>query len=445
LRGRFLTTFEAARGGAQGKVATCVPAWSPARPARLRPSLVRRFAVAAMVSSPVADRVRDTDAGSPAVPQALAPQAPHAAPVTAAVPPPAPVPAAAPPPASSPVRAVSAAAVGGTPAAASVRAPVAPVVHLEPPGGGAHAPVAAQPAAVGKGHAPAAAAPACAARPTPVASQGQQAAPAVGPSVPAMNAGQAGGATDPRPNPPAAAQPSAQQPAPRPPPMAASSRQPHPAVAPLQPTAAAPVTASRPHQAQPAPTCVVDAPVKPPIHPYLMMWVGREATDPYEPFFVTDDDAFHARATRSYIVSNDSDAASRYHFSRLAKYPGRSLPPGYDEAPDLESRAAAMDDGVTIVHPAKRGRVSAVLFDSDDRNGAEACSGTRRAEGDECEEVAADEHYIAAVKAAAKYNRNLAVDREEMQKWYWTDARDTQERRTQKAAQGPDDDSSTSE
>lgn len=213
----------------------------------------------------------------------------------------------------------------------------------------------------------------------------------------------------------------------------------------------------------PQPFAVPVLPPKPPSHPYLMMWVGREADSAYEPFFVTDDDAYHALASRSYLVGHDSDAASRYKHTRLAKNPGRKLPPDMAHGPDLSASetllATSHDEmlatvrlhssrvhNVTKLYPRKRARPTRdTLLEVDEEKETEACSGETNACGVAGDEVQADEHYITAVKSASKYNKSLGGDRKALQRWYLEDARQVDERSQKKPVpqQGPDDESSS--
>jgi hypothetical protein len=197
----------------------------------------------------------------------------------------------------------------------------------------------------------------------------------------------------------------------------------------------------------PATASPEDALLKPPAHPYLMLWVDRDVANPYEPFFVTDEEEHQARTARGYVIGSDSGPVSRYHYSRLAKVRGRSLPIASDEGPDLDCADVVLDEDVTVELPAKRARQPPILFDSEDATVSKACSGARERFDRSSKEdvVAADEHYIAAVKAAAKYNETLSLDRERMQRWYTADALEMQQRKLKAAGQNDDGESSRSD
>lgn len=202
------------------------------------------------------------------------------------------------------------------------------------------------------------------------------------------------------------------------------------------------VATMRQHHATASPATAKDAAPKPPSHPYLMLWSGRDVSDPYEPFFVTDDDAHHSRASRSYLVGGDSEYGSSHPFSKLTEYPKQAMPTQFGRSDDCDSSSKA----VTVHYPAKRARRAPVLFDdvdADDTVESQACSGAQTSEDGPSDELVADEHYIAAVKAAARYNTGLAADREQMRLFYEADAFERQRRNAQGDKQ--DGDSSNSD
>jgi hypothetical protein len=202
-------------------------------------------------------------------------------------------------------------------------------------------------------------------------------------------------------------------------------------------------TLEAPSSAAVTPSALPDAPKKPPIHPYLMMWVNRKPSDPYEPIFVAEDEAFHARATRSYIAADISSAASRYNWERLGRVPSSALPADYAIGPDLDAPCLGRDDSIVLMIPGKRPRPLCAV----DGNGATADddeSGGKRPPGTSDEEVV-DANYIEAVRAAAEYNASLNASRKDLHSWYIDDARLYTESLARKKLHLNDDDSSSSD
>jgi hypothetical protein len=197
-------------------------------------------------------------------------------------------------------------------------------------------------------------------------------------------------------------------------------------------------TLEAPSSAAVTPAALPDAPKKPPIHPYLMMWVNRKPSDPYEPIFVTEDEAFHARATRSYLAADSSSAASRYNWERLGRVPSSALPADYAIGPDLDAPCLGHDESIVLMIPGKRPRPLCAV----DGNGAAEDDEER---GGKCDEEVVDANYIEAVRAAAEYNASLNASRKDLHSWYIDDARLYAESLARKKLNVNDDDSSSSD
>jgi hypothetical protein len=174
------------------------------------------------------------------------------------------------------------------------------------------------------------------------------------------------------------------------------------------------------------------------------MWVNRNPTDPYEPIFVTEDETFHARTTRQYIVSSASPAASRYDRERIGRVPASALPDEYAFGPDLEGPANGLDDSVVLVVRGKRSRPIADIDGIPDVS-AEADASKRKNEAAfDLDEDVVDANYIEAVRAAAAYNASLNSNRKDMHAWYIEDAQAYKESLERKKLQLDDEDSSSS-
>lgn len=183
-----------------------------------------------------------------------------------------------------------------------------------------------------------------------------------------------------------------------------------------------------------AATTPAEIQVRPLAHPSLMMWVGREPTDPYEPFFIVqEDEKFQPRMQNSYLVSCHEEYSSKYRYDRIGGLSYTSFPAYFSEGPDLDSLSDREDD-CYLYHPAKKVRSEGSYV-----------SQVAEASGDlERDAVQVDYEYISAVKAVSAYNDELCNKRRRMQQWYVNDARLEDDTVVDKARQ-EDDESSDSD
>jgi hypothetical protein len=171
---------------------------------------------------------------------------------------------------------------------------------------------------------------------------------------------------------------------------------------------------------------------KPTANSHLALWTGRDPSDPYEPFFVTEDPGYFAAANRSYVVRSTSDATTRYHHLRVRVVPGASLGNDFAEGPDLES-PQIREDTTVLVLPAKRARDTG-NEEEEDSNGATV--GADRIE-------VCEKGYISAVKAASVYNSALRENRRDLEQWYVEDSLVIKVGEVRETAVGGDESSSS--
>lgn len=169
-------------------------------------------------------------------------------------------------------------------------------------------------------------------------------------------------------------------------------------------------TKSMREAARQAAVAQADAAVKALAHPQLELWLGRDPHDPYEPFFVSEEDDFYRRARRSYIVQGDSRAASMFHHSRARSSYVHDFDNVPDCAPDLGD-PETMEGAVIVVHPAKRRTRTENSVAAPVEPGAD----TRVASNESEPTGTVDVGYIAAVRAASNYNSFMRAQRERFQ------------------------------
>jgi hypothetical protein len=179
-----------------------------------------------------------------------------------------------------------------------------------------------------------------------------------------------------------------------------------------------------------------DISLKQPPNSHLALWASRDPSDPYEPFFVTDDHGYHTRANKSYIVRSLTDATTRYHHLRLRAFPGSTLAAEFADGPDLES-VESREGSIVLTLPAKRAR-----GDKDNNTDIHGCeNGGVNFEDDGAE--LCETGYISAVKAAARYNSTMQTERREFAQWYIADSLVSKERKIRESRPGDDDSSSS--
>lgn len=153
---------------------------------------------------------------------------------------------------------------------------------------------------------------------------------------------------------------------------------------------------------------------RPVMHPYLRLWEDRNLDDPYEPFFVTEDDEFDKKAKRSWVIEETPQYAKQFDYQKLFGIPTADYPPYYFSGP-ASSDADGEPDIEVIVQRKKR--VKPVPSEVTGISGQDKSHARFAGVG----------KYSSAVVAASEYNSMLRDDRSQLRKWLVEDVQREEE------------------
>ncbi|KAI0565540.1 hypothetical protein FGB62_17g362 [Gracilaria domingensis] len=165
------------------------------------------------------------------------------------------------------------------------------------------------------------------------------------------------------------------------------------------------------------------------VHPYMKLWEDHDLDDPYEPIFITKDDAFDSKARRSFIFEETPPYASRVDHRKLFGLPGKGYPPFYFDGPDISVGDGDPDIVISIERIKKpMGEHSEVTSSSLDDD-------SKPADNDES-------NYSTAVVAASNYNNSLRSERNDLRRWLIEDLAVDEESEEEEEDEDGDQDSS---
>lgn len=155
--------------------------------------------------------------------------------------------------------------------------------------------------------------------------------------------------------------------------------------------------------------------LRPVMHPYLRLWEDRNLDDPDEPIFVTEDEDFDKKASRSWLVEETADYAQRFQYQKLFGVPTADYPAYYFNSPAVSNADGEADIEVVVQ---RKQRVKPEISELTDVSG----------EDDSEAHVGGPGEYSTAVVAAAEYNSVLRDERSQLRKWLVEDVgRDEEE------------------
>lgn len=147
-------------------------------------------------------------------------------------------------------------------------------------------------------------------------------------------------------------------------------------------------------------------------HPDVRIWEEHDASNPYEPFFISEDPKFEEKVERSIVLDSSKDNVDRFNYNSLFGFPSRDFTFFSLNYPGTVLSGDEADIEFCVEKVKKRKMQS----DAQSASFASAHNTDK------------NEEYSAVVIAAASYNTTMHEERRDLKQWLIDDAERQEQR-----------------